>query len=165
MEYEGYKESGSEDSVLESLIDKYRERSKKGIKKYGTSLDRQDLELAHWCTHLQEELMDASLYLEKIQSLLESTSTEFIDEGDMLQMSKYKSKTLNKPVRTPNGPKKFSVYVKNPKTGKIIKVNFGDPNMKIRKSDPARRKSFRARHNCDNPGPKTKARYWSCKNW
>ena len=80
-------------------------------------------------------------------------------------MSKYKSKTLNKPVRTPNGPKKFSVYVKNPKTSKIIKVNFGDPNMKIRKSDPARRKSFRARHNCDNPGPKTKARYWSCKNW
>ena len=84
MEYEGYKESGSEDSVLESLIDKYRERSKKGIKKYGTSLDRQDLELAHWCTHLQEELMDASLYLEKIQSLLKNTSTEFIDEGDML---------------------------------------------------------------------------------
>ena len=78
MEYEG------KDSVVESLITKYRERSRKGIKKYGTSLDRQDLELAHWCTHLQEELMDASLYLEKIQSLLENTSTEFIDEGDML---------------------------------------------------------------------------------
>ena len=64
MEYEG------KDSVLESLIDKYRERSKKGIKKYGTSLDRQDLELAHWCTHLQEELMDAVNYIEKARSVL-----------------------------------------------------------------------------------------------
>lgn len=72
--------------------------------------------------------------------------------------------TLNKPFRTPDGPKKFSVYVKNDK-GNVVKVNFGDPNMKIKKSDPARRKSFRARHNCDNPGPKWKARYWSCKKW
>ena len=71
---------------------------------------------------------------------------------------------LNKPFRTPDGPKKFSVYVKNDK-GNVVKVNFGDPNMKIKKSDPARRKSFRARHNCSNPGPKWKARYWSCKMW
>lgn len=72
--------------------------------------------------------------------------------------------TLNKPFRTPDGPKKFSVYVKNQK-GNVVKVNFGDPNMKIKKSDPERRKSFRARHNCDNPGPKWKARYWSCRKW
>ena len=72
--------------------------------------------------------------------------------------------TLNKPFLTPDGPKKRSVYVKNEK-GNVVKVNFGDPNMKIKKSDPARRKSFRARHNCDNPGPKWKARYWSCKAW
>ena len=71
---------------------------------------------------------------------------------------------LNKPFRTPDGPKKRSVYVKNDK-GNVVKVNFGDPNMKIKKSDPARRKSFRARHNCANPGPKYKARYWSCKFW
>ena len=71
---------------------------------------------------------------------------------------------LSKPFRTPSGPKKFSVYVKNEK-GNIVKVNFGDPNMKIKKNIPARRKSFRARHNCDNPGPKWKARYWSCKAW
>ena len=71
---------------------------------------------------------------------------------------------LNKPFRTPNGPKKFSVYVKNEK-GNVVKVNFGDPNMKIKKNIPERRKSFRARHNCDNPGPKYKARYWSCKAW
>ena len=73
--------------------------------------------------------------------------------------------TLNKPFRTPDGPKKFSVYVKNDK-GNIVKVNFGDPNMKIKKNIPERRKSFRARHHCDtNPGPKWKARYWACKAW
>ena len=74
-------------------------------------------------------------------------------------------KTLNKPFRTSKGPKKFSVYVKNEK-GNIVKVNFGDPNMEIKRDDPARRKSFRARHQCDtNPGPRWKARYWSCKMW
>ena len=71
---------------------------------------------------------------------------------------------LGKPFRTPKGPKKFSVYVKNDK-GNVVKVNFGDPNMKIKKNIPSRRKSFRARHNCDNPGPRWKARYWSCKAW
>ena len=74
-------------------------------------------------------------------------------------------KTLNKPFRTSKGPKKFSVYVKNEK-GNIVKVNFGDPNMEIKRDNPARRKSFRARHQCDtNPGPRWKARYWSCKMW
>ena len=72
--------------------------------------------------------------------------------------------TLNKPFLTPDGPKKRSVYVKNEK-GNVVKVNFGDPNMKIKKNDPARRKSFRARHNCDNPGPKWKARYWAGNAW
>ena len=71
---------------------------------------------------------------------------------------------LNKPFRTPDGPKKSSVYVKNEK-GNVVKVNFGDPNMEIKRDNPKRRKSFRARHNCDNPGPKWKARYWSCKAW
>ena len=74
-------------------------------------------------------------------------------------------KKLNKPFRTPKGPKKFSVYVKNDK-GNVVKVNFGDPNMDIKRDDPNRRKSFRARHQCDtNPGPKWKARYWSCRMW
>ena len=61
--------------------------------------------------------------------------------------------------------KKFKVYVKDPKTGNVKKVNFGDPNMRIKKHIPGRRKSFRARHNCANPGPRTKARYWSCRKW
>ena len=77
---------------------------------------------------------------------------------------KNSGKKLNKPFRTPKGPKKFSVYVKNEK-GNVVKVNFGDPNMEIKRDDPSRRKSFRARHNCANPGPKWKARYWSCKQW
>ena len=86
-----------------------------------------------------------------------------IDLSDKIAEAKEK-KTLNKPFRTPGGPKKFSVYVKNEK-GNVVKVNFGDPNMEIKRDDPKRRKSFRARHNCANPGPKTKARYWSCKQW
>ena len=77
---------------------------------------------------------------------------------------KKKNPKLNRPFRTPGGPKKFSVYVKNDK-GNIVKVNFGDPNMKIKSNIPGRRKNFRARHNCENPGPKTKARYWSCRQW
>jgi len=80
---------------------------------------------------------------------------------------------LNKPMR--GDSKKFKVYVKDPKTGNVKKVNFGhggtsakklgQKTMKIRKSNPKARKSFRARHNCANPGPKTKARYWSCRKW
>ena len=77
---------------------------------------------------------------------------------------KKKNVKLNKPFRTPGGPKKFSVYVKNEK-GNVVKVNFGDPGLSIKRDNPERRKNFRARHNCDNPGPKTKARYWSCRNW
>ena len=71
---------------------------------------------------------------------------------------------LNNPTRSDNPKKKTMVYVKNEK-GNVVKVYFGDPNLSIKRDDPERRKSFRARHNCDNPGPKWKARYWSCKFW
>jgi hypothetical protein len=79
---------------------------------------------------------------------------------------------LNKPTR--GDVKKFKVYVKNPK-GNVVKVNFGhggtsakkagEKTMQIQKDIPSRRKAFRARHNCDTPGPRHKARYWSCKAW
>lgn len=69
---------------------------------------------------------------------------------------------LNKPMR--GDRKKYKVYVKNDK-GNVVKVEFGDPDMDIKRDDPERRKSFRARHRCDDPGPKDKARYWSCKMW
>lgn len=83
---------------------------------------------------------------------------------DCMLEGKYQGRDvpLGKPMR--GDVKKFKVYVKNEK-GNVVKVNFGDPNMRIKKSNPARRKSFRARHNCANPGPRTKARYWSCKKW
>jgi hypothetical protein len=60
--------------------------------------------------------------------------------------------------------RKFKVYVKNDK-GNVVKVNFGAKGMNIKKNNPTRKKAFRARHNCDDPGPKWKARYWSCKKW
>ena len=80
-------------------------------------------------------------------------------KGDM-------KKQLNKVIKTPGERKKFKVYVKNPKTGNIKTIRFGDPNMTIKKDDPARKKSFRARHRCDSDPPdKTTPRYWSCKMW
>lgn len=72
--------------------------------------------------------------------------------------------TLNKPFRTPGANKKFGVYTKND-SGNVVLVRFGDPNMEIKRDDPQRRKNFRSRHNCDSPGPKHKARYWSCRQW
>ena len=83
---------------------------------------------------------------------------------DILAAKKSKA-PLNKPFRLPSGSKKkFGVYVKNDK-GNIVKVTFGDPNMSIKRDNPERRKAYRARHGCDNPGPKYKANYWSCKMW
>lgn len=88
---------------------------------------------------------------------------KYEDWGELMEEDN-EGKTLNKPFLTPGGPKKRSVYVRN-ENGNVVKVNFGDPNLSIKRDDPERRRSFRARHNCDNPGPKWKARYWSCKFW
>jgi len=97
------------------------------------------------------------------------------DPAEKMSEAEYQGRKvpLGKPMR--GDVKKFKVYVKDPKTGNVKKVNFGhggtsakragQKTMKIKKSNPARRKSFRARHNCDNPGPRTKARYWSCRAW
>tara|TARA_Y100001935_G_scaffold193553_1_gene161641 strand:- start:4142 stop:6871 length:2730 start_codon:yes stop_codon:yes gene_type:complete len=84
--------------------------------------------------------------------------------GEVTEKAEYQGRPveLNNPTR--GDTKKFKVYVRNDK-GNVVKVEYGDPNMEIKRDDPARRKSFRARHNCDNPGPKYKARYWSCKFW
>ena len=71
--------------------------------------------------------------------------------------------TLGKPMQ--GDIKKFKVYVKDPKSGRVVKVNFGAHGMNIKKNNPTRRKAYRARHHCDNPGPRTKANYWSCRKW
>lgn len=87
-------------------------------------------------------------------------------EVNVKHVQEEEDKPLNKPFLTPGGPKKRAVYVKDPSTGNVKKVNFGDTTgLTIKTSDPERRKAYRARHNCDNPGPKTKANYWSCKAW
>ena len=98
---------------------------------------------------------------EEYESEYESQLNEW---GEIEEESEHggRSVTLNKPMA--GDVKKSKVYVKNEK-GNVVKVEFGDPNMTIKKHIPARRKSFRARHNCDNPGPKWMARYWSCKAW
>lgn len=85
-------------------------------------------------------------------------------EDDAVWEAEYQGRTvkLNKPMQ--GDVKKFKVYVKNPK-GNVVKVNFGSKEHKIKKSNPDARRSFRARHNCENPGPKHKARYWSCRKW
>lgn len=100
---------------------------------------------------------------EIIEETFTSDGTELYEDWGELE-EENEGKKLNKPFLTPGGPKKRSVYVRNEK-GNVIKVSFGDPNLSIKRDNPERRKSFRARHNCDNPGPKTKARYWSCKYW
>lgn len=110
------------------------------------------------CVGYEEELNDTNF--------VTPTPEMYVDFGEETEASEYQGRkvTLNKPFRTPGGPKKFAVYVKN-ESGNVVIVRFGDPNMKIKKNIPERRKSFRARHNCDNPGPKWKARYWACKSW
>ena len=119
--------------------------------------------------------IEKAMGLEETMSVREVLEMVIIDEN--ITEAKYKGKTvtLNKPMR--GDSKKFKVYVNSGKKNadgsiKVKKVNFGHggtsakrPTMRIRKSDPKRRKAFRARHRCDNPGPKTMARYWSCKKW
>ena len=94
------------------------------------------------------------------------------NEDEIMDEAEYQGRKvkLGKPMQ--GDVKKFKVYVRDPKTKNIKKVNFGHggssvkgKSMSIKKSNPARRRSFRARHNCDNPGPRTKARYWSCRKW
>jgi hypothetical protein len=103
----------------------------------------------------------------------EALRMEIVEHAEpvIFQEAEYQGRKvkLNKPMQ--GDVKKFKVYVKDPKTGNVKKVNFGQGGkakggtMRIRKNNPAARRSFRARHNCDNPGPKTKARYWSCRKW
>ena len=108
----------------------------------------------------KEELKE--IILEEIQDALceEKYNQNVIEEAEY----KGKKVTLNDPIRTSGESKKFKVYVKNAK-GNVVVVRFGDPNMEIKRDDPKRRKSFRARHDCANKKDKTKAGYWSCWQW
>ncbi len=111
-----------------------------------------------------EEIGDDSASLEDKTPVCEACLYEHLNES-VIEEAEYRGRKvpLGKPMR--GDVKKFKVFVRDPKTGNIKKVNFGDKKMRIKKSNPKRRKSFRARHNCANPGPRTKARYWSCRKW
>jgi hypothetical protein len=99
-----------------------------------------------------------TLTMDDYKSIVNGSSTD-------IEEAKYHGRTvpLGKPMK--GDVKKSKVYVRDPKTGNVKKVNFGDKKMSIKKHLPGHRKSFRARHHCDNPGPRTKARYWSCRAW
>jgi hypothetical protein len=107
----------------------------------------------------QEDMDDFINYLKAYSQSLDEANCSCVFEAEY----QGREVKLGKPMA--GDVKKFKVYVKNPKTGKVIKVNFGQKGVKIKKNNPGRRANFRARHNCDNPGPRTKARYWSCRKW
>ena len=106
----------------------------------------------------QEDMDDFIAYLKSYSNELTEANCPCVFEAEY----QGREVKLGKPMQ--GDVKKFKVYVKNP-AGNVVKVNFGQKGMKIRKSNPAARKSFRARMNCDNPGPRHKANYWSCRKW
>ena len=107
----------------------------------------------------------AQVVREEIENLINEKSLMPI--GDyVIEEAEYQGKKVELGKVKRGGTKKFYVYVKDPKTKNVKKVSFGDTTgLSIKTKDPKRRKAFRDRHNCDNPGPKTKARYWSCRMW
>ncbi len=133
--------------------------------------DCKDLEEKCWDTHKQvgmkkkgDKMVPDCVPKDSVAE--ENEILEEVDWESILVEADYQGKTvtLNNPFRTPDGPKKFGVYTMGP-NGNVVIVRFGDPNMEIKRDDPERRASFRARHGCDNPGPKWKANYWSCYQW
>jgi hypothetical protein len=125
--------------------------------------DSIDLELGDVLVETEiEDITDDGIVIKVDETVLKL----MIEGRRKLDEAEYQGRkvTLGKPFMNKDGKSKRSVYVKNPK-GNVVKVNFGQKGVKIKKNNPARRKSFRARHNCKNPGPRHKARYWSCKFW
>lgn len=118
------------------------------------------------CEDTDEILSATNLIIPKNEDYIDFG--EITEEYDLshITAAEYQGRkvTLNKPFRTPDAKKKFAVYVKKP-NGKVVIVRFGSQEMSIKRDDPKRRKSFRARHGCDNPGPKYKAKFWSCFQW
>ena len=113
---------------------------------------------------LTESIEDFEVTYEDDDKFYEDYGVMWYNEDETIDEAEYQGRKvkLGKPMK--GDVKKFKVYVKNPK-GNVVKVNFGQKGVKIKKDNPARRRSFRARHNCSNPGPRHKARYWSCRKW
>jgi hypothetical protein len=117
-----------------------------------------DENLPEW---VQLKIIKAVDYLDTARDYMKAN--KYAEDIDMDE-AKYRGKEVPLGKKLPGDVKKSKVYVRKP-NGNIVKVNFGDKKMRIKKSNPKRRKSFRARHNCKNPGPRWKARYWSCRSW
>jgi hypothetical protein len=117
-----------------------------------------DENLPEW---VQAKITKAVDYIDTVRDYMKSNKYE---EDVQTDEAKYQGREVPLGKKMAGDVKKSKVYVRKP-NGNIVKVNFGDKKMRIKKSNPARRKSFRARHNCKNPGPRWKARYWSCRSW
>lgn len=126
----------------------------------GGTIKRTDTGLKHYAKYDddQDDYDDDKLDKARIRRIEKATKPDDLDEAE------YQGRKVQLGKKMAGDVKKSKVYVKNPQ-GNVVKVNFGDKKMRIKKSNPARRKSFRARHNCANPGPRHKARYWSCRSW
>jgi hypothetical protein len=125
------------------------------------SILQADDNLPEW---VQSKITKAVDYIDTARDYMKAQKyEEGVAEGDVDE-AKYQGREVPLGKKMAGDVKKSKVYVRKP-NGNIVKVNFGDKKMRIKKSNPARRKSFRARHNCANPGPRHKARYWSCRSW
>ena len=122
------------------------------------SILQADDNLPEW---VQAKITKAVDYIDTARDYMKSQNYE---EDTQTDEAKYQGREVPLGKKMAGDVKKSKVYVRKP-NGNIVKVNFGDKKMRIKKSNPARRKSFRARHNCKNPGPRWKARYWSCRSW
>ena len=158
---EGYGYVAEAKSALDKIDSRFKSLSGRSMadaaREYGAEAER-----------LQKEIEAQQAEIDRRRAAQQNEDLTADQEGTMtsadLEEAEYQGRkvSLGKPMQ--GDVKKFKVYVKKP-NGNVVKVNFGDPNMRIKKSNPARRRSFRARHNCDNPGPRWKARYWSCRKW
>ena len=137
-ELKGEKPSEEEEKIHEKVIEEEEKEDKKKTEQLDPDPENAD----------PEQIMNRAKVVGRRQEMYKA------DED----------KPLNKPMRD-DGDKKFKVYVRDPKTGNVVTVRFGDPNMEIKRDDPERRASFRARHDCDNAKDITSAQYWSCKMW
>ena len=117
-----------------------------------------DENLPEW---VQAKITKAVDYIDTVRDYMKAN--KYAEDIDMDE-AKYQGREVPLGKKMAGDVKKSKVYVRKP-NGNIVKVNFGDKKMRIKKSNPARRRSFRARHNCKNPGPRWKARYWSCRSW
>ena len=153
-------EKDSMDKTPDSM--KYRERQLEECECTETQIREGncdcDENIVEYDVETYEDFQNFAKFIREYNGLLSEATCPCLLEAEY-QGRKVK---LGKPMQ--GDVKKFKVYVKNGE-GNVVKVNFGDPNMRIKKSNSERRKNFRARHNCDNPGPRWKARYWSCRKW